>query len=222
MRIEQAPHNADADPSEITFSKIDKAQMVDPIMESSISNFDDWFILETQQKAGRYAWNAFKRRPRMQTGVSASVEEDAFWKQIAGHIAQVGPDPILVISQSAEGRALRNHLDQGAEKFPDLRIERRPRDDTGGSYIVTVEGVEVFGADFPAGVGLLFSGQMLQQIRYAELDTSGRYVDIAFELKDEEKVDLRFGFRQQFTWNDRPIFEFKGPDVDEPEEEITR
>lgn len=219
-RIEQAPHNADADPSEITFLKIDKAQMVDPIMESSISNFDDRFIRETQQKAGRYAWDAFKRRPRMQTGVSASVEEDAFWKQIAGHIEQVGPDPILVISQSAEGRALRNRLDQGTENLPYLRIERRPRDDVGGSYIATVEGVDVFGADFSAGVGLLFSGQMLQQIRYAELDTSGRYVDIAFELKDEEKVDLRFGFRQQFVWNDRPIFEIKGPDAEESEDEI--
>ncbi|SNT76808.1 hypothetical protein [Paracoccus seriniphilus] len=213
VRIEQAPHNADADPSEITFLKIDKAQMVDPIMESSISNFDDWFIRETQQKAGRDAWDAFKRRPRMQTVVSASVEEDAFWKQIAGHIEQVGPDPILVISQSAEGHALRSQLDQGADNFPDLRIERRPRDDAGGSYIVTVEGVDVFGADFPAGVGWLFSGQMLQQIRYAELGTSGRYVDIAFELKDEEKVDLRFGFRHQFVWNDRPIFEIKGQDA---------
>jgi hypothetical protein len=194
--------------------------MVNPEMDSPALNFADVLLSGIQEKAGLYAWEAFRQRSRVQTEVSASVDDEAFWKQIAGLIDQVGPDPILVISRAAEGRVLRSLVYQRPETSPDLRIERRPRDDVGGSYIATVEGVDVFGADFPAGVGWLFSGQILQQILYAELDTTGHYVDISFELKAEEKVDLRFAFCQQFVWNDTPIFEIRGPDVDESAEAI--
>lgn len=215
VQIEQAAPSAPAELHEVVFSNIDKAQMVEPIMDSPILNFEDSLVSGAKERAGRYVWEAFTRRPRVQKGVSAKVEEAAYWKEVAGLIEEVGPEPVLVVSRTAEGRTLRRLSYAGAMDLPDIQIERRQRDEVSESYIVTVEGVDVFGADFPAGVGLLFSGQALQRIRYAELDIPGRYVNIDFDLSEEEKVALRLGFRQQVVWNDTPIFEIKGPDPDE-------
>jgi hypothetical protein len=102
----------------------------------------------------------------------------------------------------------------------DLKIERRPSNDVSGSYIVTVEGVDVFGDEVPVGTSWLFSRQALQRILYAKLDTPDMYVGIDFELREGEKVELRLGFSQQFIWSEKPIFEISGPDPNETGEAI--
>lgn len=215
VQIEHAASSAPAEFREVVFTNIDKAQMVEPIMDSAVVNFEDFLVSGAKERAAQYVWEAFTRRPRVQKCVSARVEEAAYWKEVAGLVEEVGPEPILIVSRTAEGRTLQHFSYTGALDLPDIQIKRRPRDEVSGSYIVTVEGADVFGADLPPGVGWLFSGQALQTIRYSELDTPGRYVNIDFDLSEEEKVALRLGFRQQVVWNDTPIFEIKGPDPDE-------
>jgi hypothetical protein len=77
--------------------------------------------------------------------------------------------------------------------------------------------VDVFGADFSAGVAWLFSAHALQSIRYAALENPACYVGIDFELGDDVQGTLRLRYRQQLEWIDTPIFELRTPDPEESE-----
>ena len=92
--------------------------------------------------AGQHVWNAFKARPRTTVEVSGSAEHETFWLSIVGLVRQVGPEPVLVVSQ-AEGSVLQRFLYSRPEERPDLTIERHDGGKRGGSYIATVEGVDV-------------------------------------------------------------------------------
>jgi hypothetical protein len=220
VQIEETTPSVPVEAREVVFTGFDKAGMVKPIMASPGLNFNDFLVTGTQEKAGLYAWEAFKRRSRIQKIVTAGVEDEAFWKEVTGLVEQIGPDPILVVSRRAEGRALRRFFYGDGGGLSDLKIERRPRNDVSGSYIVTVEGVDVFGDEVPVGTSWLFSRQALQRILYAKLDTPDMYVGIDFELREGEKVELRLGFSQQFIWSEKPIFEISGPDPNETGEAI--
>lgn len=118
------------------------------------------------------------------------------------------PDPVLVVSRTSEGLALRRLEYEIAKKHCNLQIERRPGAQR-GSYIVSVEGVDVFGENFPTGQAWLFSARALQCIRYTALNALDRYVEVDFELADDLTGRLQARFRQQITWADTPIFELR-------------
>ncbi len=96
---------------------------------------------------------------------------------------------------------------------PKLRIEQRPRGDRQASYIATIEGVDVFGAESPAGEAWLFSAESLRAVRYAETDPADRYAELTLELGDEMKGTVRV--RQALYWSDSPIVELKALDPGE-------
>lgn len=219
--IEKSTHEASNEIREAVFSGIDKAVMVEPTMASPALNFYDVFQSGTLETAAADVWEGFKRRPRIHKSLSGKFDEERFWKEITGLVDQIGPDPILLVSRSVEGRALRSLLNNLGEEPSKLKIERRPRNDAKGLYIATIEGVEVFEADVPIGVAWLFSGQMLRRIRYAELDNQSHYVGAAFEFQDQDRVKLKLRFSQQFVWMDEPIFEIIGPTQDKIEETRT-
>jgi hypothetical protein len=203
---------------DMLFNGIGKAQLTEPSMESPTSRFEELFVSGSREMAGRHAWNAFCQRTRITTHVSARAEEEAFWRDIAPLVGQVGPDPVLVVSWAAEGSALQRFMYAAPAARPNLTIERRPRGERGGgSYIVTIDGVDVFGEQFTPGVAWLFSARALRGIRYAELDEPGRYVEVAFELGEETKGTLRVRVRQHLEWADLPVFELLAPDRDEPD-----
>jgi hypothetical protein len=56
------------------------------------------------------------------------------------------------------------------------------------SYIATVEGVDVFGADFTAGTAWLFSPYILQAVEYNQLDTDAHIVTLRFEPGEDSKA----------------------------------
>lgn len=210
---------AAGDPAEwrdMVFNNISKASLVEPPMEQSASNFEEIFPTGSQEMAGNLAWNAFTRRPRARVDMGARAEEELFWRELAPLVPQVGPDPVLVVSRNAEGRALRRFLYSPAADRPNLRIEQRPRDQRRASYIATVEGVDVFGAGFEPGVAWLFSARTLKAVRYAETDTPGCFVELAFEPGEGMGGAVRIRIRQALDWSDDPVFELHAPD---PEDE---
>ena len=212
VNVGQAAGDAGAEWRDVIFSGIGKAQLTEPPMESSSSNFEEMLVSEARDMAGRNAWNAFCRRPRIERKVSARVEDKAFWRDLVSLIPHVGPEPILVVSLHAEGRALRRFLYAPAVDRPRLTIEQRPRDGRGAAYIATVEGVDVFDADFQPGQAWLFSATSLREVRYAETETVGRYAELTFEPGEEMKGVLCLRVRQVLKWSDSPIFELSALD----------
>lgn len=219
--IEKSTHESSNEIREVVFSGIDKAVMVEPPMAPPAINFYDVVQSGTLETAAAYVWEDFKRRPRIQKSFSGKFDEERFWKEITDLVDQIGPYPILLVSRSVGGRALRSLLNNSAEEPPKLKIERRPRNDAKGLYIATIEGVDVFEADVPVDVAWLFSGQMLRRIRYAEVDNQSHYVGVAFEFQDQDRLKLKLCFSQQFVWMDEPIFEIIGPIQDNTEETRT-
>ncbi|MGX1742139.1 hypothetical protein ACWIEX_11335 [Bosea sp. NPDC055353] len=218
VRIERSPRDESAEWRETAVAGIAKAQLVDPPMETPAHGFEELLASRTRESAGSWAWGAFTRRARIQRNVGAKVEQEEFWREIAPLVEQVGPAPVLVISQNAETRALRRLVYEVAEHRPQLQIERRPSAERLGSYVATVAGIDVYGANFPAGVAWLFSGRALRSIRYSELDASGDLVAIGFEPDVDLHGTLRLRFRQHLEWSADLIFELRAPDPDEEED----
>jgi exonuclease VII small subunit len=215
--IERSEPNDAAELRELTF-EVSKAQLVEPAMDSEPEAFEGRFASACQRRAGDHVWRSFTCRPRIRVEVKAPAEQELFWKEIANLADQVGPDPILIVSRAAEGRTVRRFKYRTGEAKPDLRIEHRPNDERDGSYIATVEGVDVYGAEFPAGTAWLFSQQALESVQYAALDHLSRLADVEFDAAEDLKGTLRVRFRQHLEWANTPIFEIMAPDPDELEE----
>jgi len=217
----QVGREAAGDPAEwqdIVFNNITKASLLEPPMENSASNFEEFLTTVSQERAGTYAWHAFTKRPRTKVDIGARAEEELFWRELVPLVPQVGPDPVLVVSRNAEGRALRRFLYSPAADLPNLRIEQRPRDQRQASYIATVEGVDVFGADLEPRVAWLFSARKLNAVRYGETDTPGCFVELAFEQGEDMRGAVRVRIRQALDWSDDPVFELHAPDPEDQDE----
>jgi hypothetical protein len=215
VQVGPAAHNADAQWRDMLFKGISKAQLTDPPMEPPMLGLEEQFVSGARDMAGNYAWRAFCQHRRTIIQVSARAEEEIFWQEIAPLVDQVGPDPVLVVSRIAEGRAWQRFMYAASSDRPNLKIERRPRSEKGGSYIATVEGVDVFGADFTPGEAWLFSAKSLRSVRYAELNQPRHYVDTIFDLGEGMKGTLRVRVRQRLEWANTPIYELRAPDPDE-------
>lgn len=212
VQVGRATRGEAAEWRDLIFNGIEKAQFTEPPMESPSSSLDDMFVSGSRELAGRNAWNSFCQRPRVKHAASARAEDEAFWREIAPLVSLVGADPVLVVSNAAEGRVLQRFLYGSAADRPNLTIERRSRGQGNGSYIATVEGVDVFGAGFTPGVAWLFSARTLRSVRYAEIEQTGRYVDVSFDPGGEVKGTLRARVRQVLEWGDTPTFEIRSPD----------
>lgn len=206
------------EPQSILLGGITKAQLLDPAMEAESSNMAEAYATFVQDSAGNRVWRQFCDRPRQIVTISAKIEDDAFWKSVGGLVSQVGPNPTLVVSRQAEGRAIRRFIYAKSNTNPTLKIEQKPSDDARGQYIATVEGVDVYGADFSPGSAWLFSARSLRSLAYAPVDGATRAVTLTFEPKDEITGSLRVAFRQLADWNDSPIFDLTIDDPDEGEE----
>jgi hypothetical protein len=126
---------------------------------------------------------------------------------------------MLLVSRQAEGRALRKFVYKLSEAPQGLKIEQKPRQDTENSYIATVEGIDVHGADFEPGTAWLFSPFILQSVDFVELNPKGHIVSVDFEQGDDLKGSLVAEFRQRAIWNDWMIYDIKCEDPPEVEEQ---
>lgn len=196
---------------EVTFN-LGKAQLVEPMMESS-ANFAEFAATATRERASVHVWRAFCERPREVVAIASGVETEEYWQEVLKRAGQVGPQPLLVVSRRAEGRLIQNRLYRQAA-IPNLRVEYERQDEPNASYIVTVEGIEVHGADFEPGRAWLFSARSLRAVRYSTLNVENQYVSLSYELGKNLSGTLRAKFQQNTLWTAMPVFELRGPDPD--------
>lgn len=215
--ITKTPPNPEAELLQSTFHGLSKAQFVDPPMEWESVGFTGHYAKLVTDGAGQRIWNRFTERPREPASVPARIEDPIFWKQIKDLADGVGAEPMLIVSRQAEGRALRQFVHQIQEPPSGLTIERKSRQDTGNSYIATVDGVDVFGANFPAGTAWLFSPYILQAVEYAQLDTEAHIIKVRFEPGEDLKGSLIAQYKQQAVWADWPIYDIRCEDPEDHE-----
>ena len=153
-------------------------------------------------------------RPRIQIEISEKLEDETFWQNAMPQIAKVGPNPVLIVSNTAEARSLRRFMYSDARAQSGLRVERQQKTKAEGRFIANVEGVDVYAAVFEAGVAWLFSSEVLERIVYAEVDEHKHFIEASFEEDNTKKGSLAFRFYQRAEWGDLPIIEIKMNDPD--------
>jgi hypothetical protein len=215
--IETVAAQGASEPYSAIINGIAKAMLVEPPMEAGNSDSQAAsFADAVQRMAGSRVWGLFCGRPREKVGIAARVEQEEFWREAKELAARVGPEPVLVVSREAEGRALRRFLYPVQGDKAALVIERKPRAEVGGLYISTVEGVDVYGADWEAGTAWLFSARALRSVRYFALDAAKHHVTLKFEPIDDRTGRLRAQFQQEPTWDDSRILEIQ---LEDPHDE---
>jgi hypothetical protein len=200
---------------------ISKAQMVRPQMETPPVNFVEFLASSFRDSAEMRVWNNFVGRPRVRVELDLAVETEAFWDAIKPYADQTGARPILMISRAAEGRALRRFVWGRRAKPAALKIIQKELVDGLASYIATIEGVDIFGMDMPAGTAWLFSGELLRQVSYFGVEDPSQCVDLEYIATDEFNGALRIRYRQTTTWGATPIFELVTPDPDDPDDALS-
>lgn len=204
----------DGDIVQFDFGWIGKGQLVEPPMESEPGNFVEALTHEVCQHASNRIWRHFASRAREKLEVSVGVDDEAFWRVMKSTSPRVGVEPVLLVSRQAEERLIRRSFVYPSRSEALVRIERKPRDEVGGnygSYVATIEGIDVYGVDFPVGTAWLFSAQCLRSVGYTAIDGRGRHVQVAFAGDDEERGVVQVRYLQSIRWANSPILEMSLP-----------
>ena len=193
----------------IRFNGISKGQLTDPPMESPAVNLDRVLISGTRGWVQQEAWRALRRRKPLVKTFDSQVEDKRFWRDIAIHSQEVDAEPVLVISQSAEEQSLRSLLHAPRGDLADLKIEKVPQERDVSSYVATINGVHVFGADLPPGQAWLLSSRAIHNVYYAAFEGTGQCVEIAYVTGEKKIGALRVSVRLQFEWTEGPILQLQ-------------
>jgi hypothetical protein len=209
------------DPAEriARFKNINKATLTTPPLEPPSSGFESMLASGIVQGAGNFVWTAFTQQPRTQKDSDLNVTDEGFWVSIKSMIDDVGPDPVLVVSRDGEGGDIGEFRYASAEELPNLDIEYSQDNRPNQFYLATIEGVDVYSADFPAGTAWLFSAQKLQRVRYSEIGDSGQCVEVRFDPEDDNVGLLKARFLQHIEWSDSQIIEITKSSSDREEGE---
>jgi hypothetical protein len=155
-------------------------------------------------KAGQRVWNLFCGLPRHRVDLEYE-NDDNFIAKVRNFANEVGPSPLLVVSRQSE-RRIRDRYRRGAGALG-ANVEIKNISTVGGSYVATIEGVDIFGADFSRGTAWLFSAHALQEVRYAASERGTEYLSLAYEPVDTLNGSLRASFRQGAEWTNTKIIE---------------
>ena len=85
-----------------------------------------------------------------------------------------------------------------------------------GSYLATVEGVDVFSANFTPGIAWLFSSHLLQSIRY-RADPDGHILRLNFVLGENFNGSIITEFAHEAVWADWAVYEISCRDPSDSE-----
>lgn len=210
--ISKAPKETPAELFTSRYPDLSKSQFVDPPMESEMIGFAKHYSDQVKNQAGRRVWQLFSQLHRQSAAITFPIEHPTFWQQAKGLASDIGPEPMLLVSRQAEGRALRQFVYSLREPPTGLTIERKSRQDIGQSYIATVEGIDVYGVDSTPGSAWLFSPYILKTVEYAILDADEHIVTVEFVPGDDLKGPLVAEFKQRATWFDWLVYDIKCED----------
>jgi hypothetical protein len=122
-------------------------------------------------------------------------------------MTEVGAEPILIISKRAQSRTLRNIIRSRNGPNVPFKIDRKPSAPKGGSYLATIEGVDVCGDELEPGKAWLFSPHLLRSVQYAALSETGHILRVTFQPGEDFLGPLITEFDQRVAWSDWPVFE---------------
>jgi hypothetical protein len=194
---------------------LNKAQFVDPPMDTSTVGFAEHYAQLVTRSAGDRAWRLFTRRARQSTPIPSRIEEQSFWERVKVLALDVGAEPLLIVSRRAQGRALRTLIRGIGEPQIPLTIERKAGGNVGGFYLATIEGIDVHGADFEPGKAWLFSPYLLRSLQYATTGEDDHILRVSFQPgEDGLEGPLVAEFKQQAAWADWAMYEI---DCEDPE-----
>jgi hypothetical protein len=203
-KITTTTFRLELEPYSIVINGLKKAALVEPPMEQEILNMTESYSDDIANKAGLRVWKLFCGLPRSRVDLEYENDDD-FITKVKSFANEVGPLPLLVVSRQRE-RRIRERYRRGVGALganvmiKDLRT-------VGGSYVATIEGVDVFGADFSPGTAWLFSAHMLQEVRYTPSERGTDYLSLAYEPVDTLNGSLRATFRQGAEWTSTKIIE---------------
>lgn len=211
--LSEGTDTADEEVAEFDLRGVSKGELVDPPMETEPANFVEVLADAVCRHASDRILRHFGERPRENFEVSVGVENEVFWQVMKATAPRVGAEPVLLVSRQEEGRIIRHHFVYAKRSDTSIKIERNAREAGGhyGSYVATIEGIDVFGVDFQAGTAWLFSAQSLQSVTYEAIDGADRHVQAVFEDHQEGSGVLRIRFKQSIRWIDGPILEIRLP-----------
>lgn len=192
---------------------LSKGQFVSPQMEQAFHGLDEDIARRAIDWFNAQAWNDFTKRERRVINLEVSFETAEFWQEAGALVATIGPEPVLIISREAESAALRSFLLRSPP--PSLKVERKSpaAQGRGGSYIATVNSIDVFGAGFPKGVAWLFSRRDLVGVNLGLVDT-GRYVKLTYIPEGAKNGALAVEFWMETMWSHQPALEIRLPNFD--------
>lgn len=209
VQVSCGPNLRATPPIKRVFGDIKKAYLTNPPMDDPILNFEDFFASSIQTDTCNRIWRAFSQRDRTLRTIEHAIFHDEFWQDLEPLAKQVGICPVLLVSRSSEGRAIRDLRYGRAEKQGDLKIEYHADKAIYGSYIASVNGIDLYGADFDDGVAWLFSGNTLSNVQYSELDNENHCVEVNYATEDDIDGQLHLRFSEHLTWSSAPIFEVR-------------
>lgn len=197
----------DVSSGEISSFRLDglnKAQFVDPPMESESTNFVQFYAEHVAQSAGQLLLRQFSRRQREAVTLDCQLEQPDFWERVNKLKMDVGAEPILIVSRRAYNRAMKNLVRSSNAPF---KVDRKPNRPKGGIYLATIEGVDICGDELEPGKAWLFSPYLLQLVQYAPLGEMGEIVRVTFQPGEDFQGPIIAEFIQQLTWADWPVYE---------------
>ena len=212
IELGSVPSNGDVELCSVSIGGIHKGELTNPPMGSALANLDDILVSHSKRTVSNNVMRAFKNQKRIHCSLNAEVNNTAFWQSVSNLVHEVGPNPVLLVSRPSEARVLRRFVYSVAENTENMIIDTNPPIDRSNSFIATVNGIHVYGADLDVGRAWLFSSNLLRAVRYSELEQNGRCVEIDHEIDDDMLVTLTIRVRQLLEWMDWPIFQFEAVD----------
>lgn len=193
----------------VLMEEFPKAQLVAPPMENEISRQEESFSSALRRWTAHSIWATFCGREREQVEADSTIDSEEFWRSVEQLASRAGPDPVLVISQRESAVTLRKLIYAQRDANIALEIKRQKPANVVGNYLATVQGVEVYGANFEDDVAWLFSGRSLRLVRYHALNQEGHVVSLVFDPGDKTEAPLKATVSQEVEWWVQPIFELK-------------
>lgn len=194
-----------------SFQKINKATLTSPQLEPPSSGFESMLASGVKQFAGNFVWQEFTKQARTPVSLDLNVTNEDFWDSIKKILKDVGSNPVLVVSGDGEGNQIGSLRYTSPEELPNLDINFKQGDQIKQFYLATIEGIDIYSADFPAGTAWLFSAKKLKRVRYADIQDSDKSVEVTYLPKDEKTGQLKVQFFQQIDWSEGTIYEIKKP-----------
>jgi hypothetical protein len=184
-------------------------------MENPVSNQDEHLAGLVTDYATRLLLAEFAQRPLETVAIDAALETPQFWRAIGELIEQVGEQPVLVVSPQTRGRLLRRFVYGRNDAPPGLNIRTDRRAVTGGTYVATINDVDIFAGHLPIGHAQLFSARALREIEFSQTANGAPLVVVDYEPSSETSGAIKATFRVEASWSPAPRFNLQLDDPDD-------